>query len=73
MQFISHNLTGPVQAQPPPLVQFSSRSQGVQLLCLLLQPAKPREEGEDFVPADLEHVAQDKEAHFTTVGHGDNR
>ena len=40
---------------------------------LLVQPAKPREEGEVFVQADLEHVSQDKEANFTTVGHGDNR
>ena len=54
-------------------MQSASWSQVVQSVRLLLQPAKPREEGEDFVPADLEHVSRDEEAHFTTVGHGDNR
>ncbi len=54
-------------------MQSPSWSQVVQSVCLLLQPAKPREEGEDFVQADLEHVSQAEEAHFTTVGQGDNR
>ena len=71
MHSFSHKLTG--RCEFLRAVQSPRWQQIVQSVFLLVQPAKPREEGEAFVQADLEHVSQDSEVNFTTVGQGDNR